>query len=927
MSHRNNGDSLESHERAKSLSETAYIIIQTTVLFFIIIILAIYAYGQFIKHAKTYYNDQCTEYKNEWHWDSKDGISESFAAPCNFSSGEGEVVTLYTTLPDEIPEETYLYIRTGINFKVFVGNEERYNFHIGESTLPGENAKSFWLPIELKPTDAGRTLTLYRYDIHHYNGHLNTMYIGNTQGFFRQCLLDNGLILLMAFTLMVLGFIIAIISIIYRIRSKKSFPLMYLSVGVLAASFWLILDNYTYPFIFNNYFVDGIVEYLLVMLLPFPFVCFLNLLQKRRYQHLFNVLNAITVVSFVVFSLLHFTNIVEFDNSMIHINIIMGVEAVIATVVLVRDVFVKKHSDYFLIAIGYFVLIASLVGEIIHINLPVHNNDGIIAAFGLSFILVCAIVEEIQALRTLHLRTLEATESNRAKSTFLANMSHEIRTPINAIMGMNELILRENSSESIRGYSENIKKASQSLLEIINDILDFSKIEQGKMEIIAEKYDIRELLLSVITMNKVKADEKGLRLNIDIPEALPTMFSGDSKRIREIMTNLLNNAVKYTQKGAVTFSVHLAYRSGQTHLVISVKDTGIGIKEEDQERLFKQFERLDFVKNKSIEGSGLGLAITGNLVHLMNGTIECKSIYGVGSEFIVMIPQRILDESPIGDLEQYRMSTFLTEDDGEYSFVCPSAKILIVDDNDMNLKVAAGLIETTKAIVTTCVSGFEMLDLITKEKYDIILLDHMMPDMDGIETLIAAKKLDNNLNRTTPVIALTANAIVGAKEMYLENGFADYLSKPMDVKHLNMVLKDHLPEDKIMYIHESEEQHQKRHNAYNSSIIDRATGLTYCGDMEDFYHDALKLYAESLPEKMEALSSLLEKKDFVNYEVQVHSLKSNSMTIGATDLSAMAKDMEFACKENNISFVENNHRRLIEMCGVVLEEANKMLNI
>ena len=686
-----------------------------------------------------------------------------------------------------------------------------------------------------------------------------------------------------------------------------------------------MLDNYVYPFLFGNYYIDGVVEYMLVSLLPFPFISYINHLQNRKYEKFLNVINVVLATNFVVFTILHFTDVADYIHSMIFMNTIMGLAIIAAFSTIFYDLFVKKNRTYLLISIGYFALFVLVLTELIHLNKPVHVNDGMFVSIGLYAVLIFAVAQEIINLRRLQAQTLEATESNRAKSTFLANMSHEIRTPINAIMGMNELILRENSSESIREYSENIKNASQSLLEIINDILDFSKIEQGKMEILEEDYDLRELLLSVITMIRVKADEKGLRMNTDISEGLPTILHGDPKRIREIMINLLNNSVKYTLKGSVTLSIFVSKEIGKDLMTISVKDTGIGIREEEKDKLFTQFERLDMVRNKSIEGSGLGLAITSNLVSLMGGTIECNSSYGIGTEFIVTIPQTIIDSTPMGNLESFRISSLSGEGNDESEFVCPSAKILIVDDNAMNLKVAAGLIETTKAAVTTCQSGREMLDLAVKEKYDIILLDHMMPDMDGIETLHAFKKLEYNPNENTPVIALTANAIVGAREMYLKNGFSDYLSKPMDIPHLTALLRTYLPSSMIMSIKKSAFETAKEHNAYNSSIIDRSIGLQYCGNMEDFYLDALKVYSETLPERIAALTDLYEKKDFVNYEVQVHSLKSNSMTVGATDLSDMAKELEFACKKGDIDFVDSKHNRLLDMCAVILEECNKML--
>ena len=476
----------------------------------------------------------------------------------------------------------------------------------------------------------------------------------------------------------------------------------------------------------------------------------------------------------------------------------MSLVALFALAVLIYDSIIKHNKDYSAIAIGFGCFSIFVVAEAIHLSLHSHTNDGIFVAIGLLGLYACAIIYEVSNISMLHAKTLEAQESNTAKSTFLANMSHEIRTPINAIMGMNELILREEPNDTIREYSENINIASKSLLDLINDILDFSKIEQGKMEITEEEYGVKPMITGVIAMIGVKADEKGLSLHTNISENLPTTLLGDEKRIREIMVNLLNNSVKYTEKGSVTFSVdHEDIGDNAAVLVISVKDTGIGIREEDREKLFNRFERLDSKKNKNIEGTGLGLAISSRLISLMGGTIECRSTYGKGSEFIVRIPQKIINADPIGNISKYRQGESKPEDNKREKFICPGAEILVVDDNDMNIKVAAGLLRVVKAQVTTCKSAADMFVVTKDKKFDIILLDHMMPIMDGIEALEELRKLKDNINNNTPVIALTANAIVGAREMYLEKGFSDYLSKPMRINELLDVILKFLPSEKI----------------------------------------------------------------------------------------------------------------------------------
>ena len=700
-------------------------------------------------------------------------------------------------LPSEIKSNWYLFIRTGRSFSAYVGDDLRCEYDL-DHTRFGLNTKSMWVPVTLYPSDAGQTLRIVREDYLYDSYTLSEVYIGYRMGLVNNIVTQNNFILIMAFSLLIFSLMTSGISIVYRIKRRQSFALMHLSIAVLASSVWLLLDNYAYPFLFGNYFIDGTVEILIVLLLPFPFLSYLNILQNRRYQVYYNIANSVVIFNFLAFSFLHFSGIRNFNFTINAINLCIGTIALFALAVLVYDSIIKHHKDYAPIAIGFGCFTIFVVAEAVHLSLPSHTNDGIFVAVGLLGLYACAIIYEVINISALHAKTLEAQESNTAKSTFLANMSHEIRTPINAIMGMNELILREEPGDKIREYSENINIASKSLLDLINDILDFSKIEQGKMEIVREEYSIKQTITGVITMIGIKAEEKGLALNPYISENLPATLLGDEKRIREIMVNLLNNSVKYTEKGKITFTVeHEKLVDDDAVLVVSVKDTGIGIREEERDKLFNRFERLDSKKNKNIEGTGLGLAITSKLISMMGGTIECRSTYGKGSEFTVRIPQKIVDATPIGDISRSKPEENAAEKKRN-TFSCPDVEILVVDDNDMNLKVAAGLLRVVKAKVTTCKSAAEMFVLIKDKKFDIILLDHMMPIMDGIEALEELRKLKDNINYKTPVIALTANAIMGAREMYMERGFSDYLSKPMRINELLDSIVKFLPPEKII---------------------------------------------------------------------------------------------------------------------------------
>ncbi|MCR5590443.1 MAG: response regulator [Lachnospiraceae bacterium] len=394
----------------------------------------------------------------------------------------------------------------------------------------------------------------------------------------------------------------------------------------------------------------------------------------------------------------------------------------------------------------------------------------------------------------------KALAASEAKSAFLSTMSHEIRTPINAVLGMNEMILRECDDPDIISYSQNIKSAGNSLLVLINDILDFSKIESGRMEIVPTEYDFASLLNDLVNMIKVRMDAKGLELILDIDPEIPVSLFGDEVRIKQILTNILTNAAKYTEKGSVTLKITIDPAVRATNCVIlnfSVKDTGIGIKKEDISKLFTAFERIDEKKNRHIEGTGLGMSISNNLLLMMGSSMNVKSEYGKGSEFSFGLMQTVREWKPIGDYRALFTASVARQNKYVPKFTAKNAKILVVDDTHVNLMVFKGLLKKTGINIDTADSGRRCIELASENKYDIIFLDHMMPDMDGIETLHEMNSRAENINTDTPVICLTANAISGAKEKYIDEGFDDYLSKPINAEHLENMIIRYLPEELI----------------------------------------------------------------------------------------------------------------------------------
>ncbi len=428
-----------------------------------------------------------------------------------------------------------------------------------------------------------------------------------------------------------------------------------------------------------------------------------------------------------------------------------------------------------------------------------------LVAFLTCIILIAKTLSELIAWQdATNARMREATEmaiaAGRAKGHFLAQMSHEIRTPINAVLGMNELILRETDDDNIREYSTNLEISGKTLLSLINDILDFSKIEDGKLEIIAVKYNVSAIVNDLVNSIIERAKAKNLELVVNIDDKIPSELFGDEIRIKQVIMNILTNAVKYTEKGSVTLSMSYdkAGEEGTDIILhVSIKDTGIGIKPEDMKKLFSEFERIEEDRNRNIEGTGLGMAITKSLLEMMGTSLKVESVYGEGSNFYFDLKQPVVNWEPVGDYKKMYQNIVKVRNEYKEQFTAPDAKVLVVDDNSMNIKVFTGLVKKTKIKVDSAESGDEGLALMKENKYDIIFLDHMMPNKDGIETLKELKEDEGNINMDTPVLCLTANAISGAREEYMAAGFTDYLTKPIKPKELEDTLMKYLPHDMI----------------------------------------------------------------------------------------------------------------------------------
>ena len=784
------------------------LVIMITIIFLLIVLFALFFFIKYISHGKdadqiTYRCDEMTGF----HREGNENTPVTF--PEQFELKAGEEIAFEAKLPDVIYDDTWVCYLSDNNTSVYVGGELRKSYDRNKDTIIGGALKRLHIFVGLNPEDAGKTIRIVFYANKNNTVNLRPVYIGTSLGIIERIISLDIVNFILTFALLIISIIAIGIGFLLKFSRKMNSPILAMGIGVLFVAVWLIFDSSLYQLAFRHYYIDGTMSYLMVLLIPYPFAYYMDMLQEHRYRivYVFSLfyLEAVTVCA----CLLHFSGMTDFLTMIPFLAATVGIIIACIVVTMVIDFIKGYHKTYLISFIGMCGLLVSCVFEIIRVVSVDEKHAGTFIILGLFWTIILAIVHQLYQVREAQKEAAVAVRASETKTNFLANMSHEIRTPMNAILGMDEMILRESENNTrITKYASDIKSAGNMLLSIINDILDLSKIESGKAELIPTEFEICSVINDIINIAGRRAEDKGIAFSFDASGDIPVRFMGDEIRARQIMLNIINNAVKYTKEGSVKVDLRMdkdnkdrendeAVKAGDVvTLIISVKDTGIGIKEEDKAKLFTPFDRLEETKNRNIEGTGLGLSIAGSYVELMGGHIDVESVYGEGSTFTVYMPMEVVDTTPIGDFTDRIRQIRNDKDVNTPLVIAPNATALVVDDNELNLEVISGLMERTRMRVDLALSGAEGIEKMENRRYDIVFLDQMMPGMDGVTTLKNMRmKYDM---RGVSVIALTADAVAGAKEFYLEKGFDDYLSKPVKSEALESILINHLPKNLLL---------------------------------------------------------------------------------------------------------------------------------
>ena len=775
----------------KNTSKFIYQIVLVAGMIIYFFIIALMVYGEnYLPDERDYTSYNLEDYSQGWVRIHDDGTAESIEIPGQYQAEKSHEFTIERQIDigDEILYISFDSAKQDIN--AYVDGELRYSYSTKDTRMFGKNSPGALMFIPIYPSDNGKTISIVFIGDNNYSGVLDEITIGTQLGIVKSLLAREKFSIMMTLMLITLGFIAFIIGVVVHMTYKRTMPLFYAGWAAMCAGTWALAETNLRQFIAPNYSLISYMTYLSLMMLPFIMAFYFDRLQEGRYRIIYLILSVLEVFVAYIAILLQFLNDTDLSDVLMYAFVSIVLTMVVFLVTTVVDFIQGNIKRSLAELIGIFgAMIAGLIQIITYRTRPTTVDRGILL-FGLLFLIVMSYLRALADVRSMERDMFAAVKAQEASTAFLTRMSHEMRTPINAILGMNKMILRECKEENILDYARDVNGAGNYLLSIVNEVLDLAKVNAGKIDINVAEYELMDMVRECYALVRPRAKASRLSFEVDMSDVLPEKLRGDKEHIIQIVTNLLTNAVKYTPEGRITLSVQGKITDGKLMLIIAVSDTGIGVSEESIPYLFDSFKRVGEFSQTKIEGTGLGLTITKQLVDLMDGSISVKSEVGKGTTFTVVIPQEICSDEPCGTFSMGPNGDRRIADRHEIFDVI--GRILVVDDVAINLRVFSMLLNNTDITVDTAISGAEAIEKIKKKKYDMIFIDHLMPGMDGIQLKEIMDSLEENLNKDTPLIMQTANAVVGAKEEYERLGFNAYIEKPIKEEELRKLLRKYM---------------------------------------------------------------------------------------------------------------------------------------